>query len=57
VVAAQPDAHDVVDQRREHDGEERADVDEGEDLAQTPGQSERQQDRDGKEDVAADIAG
>ena len=41
---------------REHDGEERADVDEGEDLAQTPGESEGKQNSDGEEDGAADGA-
>ena len=54
--AAKAEAHDAVDDRHEHDGEERADVDEGEDLAQTPGEGEGQQDSEGEEDMAADGA-
>ena len=49
--AAQPEAMMRLTTRHEHDGEERADVDEGEDFAQTPGESEGQQDSDGEEDV------
>ena len=54
--AAKTEAHDAVDGGHEHDGEERADVDEGEDLAQTPGENEGKQHSEGEEDMAADGA-
>ncbi len=52
--AAQLPEHDAVDDRGEHDGEERADVDQHEDVAQLPGEREHEQDGEGEEDVAAD---
>jgi hypothetical protein len=52
--ASKAEAHDVVDGGHEHDSEERADIDEHEDLAQTPGQGEGNQQSEGKEDVSAD---
>ena len=47
-------SHDVADDGHEDDGEERADVDELEDLAQAPGERQAERDREGEEDVAAD---
>ncbi len=47
-------AHDVLHERHEDDGEERADVDDLEDLAETPGEREAESEREGEEDVAAD---
>ena len=44
----------LLHQRHEDDGEEGADVDELEDLAQTPGEGEAESDGEGEEDVAAD---
>ena len=38
----------------EHDGEERADVEQGEDIAQAARPAPGQQDAEGEEDVAAD---
>ena len=52
--AAQLEVPDAVDGGHQHDGEERADVDEGENLAQTPGKGESKQYSDSEEDVAAD---
>jgi hypothetical protein len=51
--AAQLEAHNAIDDGHEHDGKERADIDEGEDIAQTPCQGESKQYSDGEEDMAA----
>jgi hypothetical protein len=51
--AAHLELHDVVDDGHEDDGEERADVDQEEDIAQAPCQQRGQHDAEGEEDVAA----
>jgi hypothetical protein len=53
---AQFEAHECADGGHEDYGEERADVDEQENLAQTPRQRQRDDDAEGEEDVAADGA-
>ena len=56
VSAADLEAHDGADGRHEDDREERADVDQQEDFAQTPCQRQGNQDAEDKENVAADSA-
>jgi hypothetical protein len=50
---ADAQAHDLLHQRHEDDGEEGADVDHLEDLAETPGESQAEREREDEEDVAA----
>ena len=44
---------DAIDDGREDNGKERADVDQDKDIAQSPGECERKNDTEGKEDVAS----
>jgi hypothetical protein len=52
--ATDPEAHDLVDSGHEDDGEESADVDDLEDLAEVPGENQSQEDGEDEEDVTAD---
>lgn len=54
--AAKLEAHYVANDRREHDCEERADIEQYEDFAQTPRKSQRKQYTNGEENVAANFA-
>jgi len=53
-VFADADPHDALHDGAEDDGEEGADIDDFEDLAEAPGEREAESKREGKEDVAAD---
>jgi hypothetical protein len=55
LIAADVEAADAVDGGHEHDSEESADVEDEELLLEGPGESEQEEDGDGKEDVAADF--
>ena len=54
VVAADRGCGDGVDDGHQDDGEERADVEHGQDFAELPGEGEQEQNANGEEDVAAD---
>ena len=59
-VLLDAEAHDALQDGTKNDSEEGADVDDLEDLAETPGEGERERDGEGEEDVAAhggDLAG
>jgi hypothetical protein len=51
--SAKLNAHDAADDGRKDHGEERADVDQQEDFAQTPRQYQGNEDAEGEEDVTA----
>jgi hypothetical protein len=55
MVAADVEFGDAGDGRHEDDSEERADVEDEDLILEGPGEREKEQDADGKEDVAADF--
>jgi hypothetical protein len=56
-AAARLEEHEAIDYGKQNDGEERADVDQGEDLAEMPRQPQPKQESEGEEDVAPDDIG